>query len=54
MLREFEFIEIYSGIFDMMALISIILFTYSWYSTLKPFAVRKILPREFKSDKKYH
>lgn len=54
MLREFEFIEIYSGIFDMMALISIILFTYSWYSTLKPFAVRKILPREFKPDKKYH
>ena len=46
-IREFEFINEASGIFDMMALISILLFTYSWYSTLKPYANRKTLPREF-------
>lgn len=46
-IRDFEFINEASGIFDMMALISILLFTYSWYSTLKPYANRKTLPREF-------
>jgi hypothetical protein len=49
MIREFEFInEKYSGFFNMLALLSIVLFTYSWYSTLKPHANRKILPREFR------
>jgi amino acid transporter len=50
---EFEFISEASGIFDMMALISILLFTYSWYSTLKPYAHRKTLPREFRPPKEY-
>jgi len=49
MIREFEFVnEKYSGFFNMLALISIVLFTYSWYSTLKPHANRKILPRELR------
>ena len=52
LLHEFEFIkEIYAGIFDMMALVSIVLFTYSWYSTLKRYANRKILPHELISLK---
>ena len=52
MIREFEFVnEKYSGFFNLLALISIVLFTYSWYSTLKPHANRKILPREFVSVK---
>lgn len=52
-IRNFEFInETYSGFFDMMALISIVLFTYNWYSTLKPYAHRKILPHEFTPKKK--
>lgn len=46
-IRGVEFINEASGIFDMMALISILLFTYNWYSTLKPYASRKTLPREF-------
>ena len=46
-IRGIEFINEASGIFDMMALISILLFTYNWYSTLKPYASRKTLPREF-------
>jgi hypothetical protein len=46
-IRGIEFINEVSGIIDMMALISILLFTYSWYSTLKPYANRKTLPREF-------
>ncbi len=52
-IREFEFINDAYGIFDILALISILLFTYSWYSTLKPYANRKTLPREFKSGKEY-
>lgn len=52
LIREFEFInDIYSVFFDMMALISIVLFTYNWYSTLKPYANRKFLPREFTPKK---
>lgn len=53
LIRDFEFINEASGIFDMMALISILLFTYSWYSTLKPYANRKTLPREFIPKKEY-
>lgn len=52
-IRDFEFINEASGIFDMMALISILLFTYSWYSTLKPYANRKTLPQEFIPRKEY-
>jgi hypothetical protein len=52
-IREFDFInDTYSGFFNIMALISIVLFTYSWYSTLKPYANRKILPREFTPKEK--
>jgi amino acid transporter len=52
-IRKFDFINETSEIFDMMALISILLFTYSWYSTLKPYANRKTLPREFRPRKEY-
>jgi len=52
-IREFEFIKEASGIFDMLALLTILLFTYNWYSTLKPYAYRKTLPREFKPGKEY-
>src|SRR5574341_335308 len=49
MIHEFEFVDVrYSGIFDMLALICIVLFTYSWYTTLKPYATGKSFPREFK------
>ena len=45
MVQQF-FEEKYFEIFEMLALISVILFVYSWYSTLKPYAYRKALPRE--------
>src|SRR5659263_494786 len=48
MLREFEFIETYSGIFDMMALISIVLFNYIQIMTIS-----KNLPGYWVSITKY-
>lgn len=47
--RDLEFVnEKYFGLFNMLALLSIVLFTYSWYKTLKLYSKRKILPQEFR------
>jgi len=51
-IRDLEFVnEKYIGLFNMLALLSIVLFTYSWYKTLKLHSKRKILPQEFRPDK---
>jgi len=51
-IRDLEFVnEKYYGLFNMLALISIVLFTNSWYKTLKLHIKRKILPKEFRPDK---
>lgn len=47
-IRDLEFVnEKYLGLFNMLALLSIVLFSYSWYKTLKQHSKRKILPQEF-------
>ena len=49
MVNELEFLKGKNfGILDALALASIVLFTYNWYSTLKPHANRKSIPQEFK------
>ena len=51
-IRDLEFVnEKYIGLFNMFALLSIVLFTYSWYKTLKLHSKRKILPQEFRPKK---
>lgn len=42
-----EFLNsVHYGIFYLLAQVSIVMFVYNWYSTLKPHANRKSLPRE--------
>lgn len=51
--RDFEFVnKNYFELFDMLALLSIVLFTYSWYKTLKMNSKRKNLPLELRSEKR--
>jgi hypothetical protein len=51
-IRDLEFVnEKYFGVFNMLALLSIVLFTYSWYKTLKLHSKRKILPQELRPGK---
>jgi hypothetical protein len=51
-IRDLEFVnEKYFGLFNILALLSIVLFTYSWYNTLKLHLKKKILPQEFKPKK---
>lgn len=51
-IRDLEFVnEKYFGFFNMLALSSIVLFTYSWRKTLKMHSRRKILPQEFMPKK---
>ena len=51
-IRDLEFVnEKYFGVFNMLALLSIVLFAYSWYKTLKLHSKRKLLPKEFMPDK---
>jgi hypothetical protein len=45
MIHQF-FEDKYFKIFEMLALVSVILFAFSWYSTLKPYAHKKALPQE--------
>lgn len=51
-IRDLEFIdEKYFGFFNVLALLSIVLFTYGWYETLKLNTKRKVLPQEFMPKK---
>lgn len=51
-IRDLEFVnEKIFGVFNMLALLSVVLFTYSWYKTLKLHSKRKILPQEFRPKK---
>ncbi len=42
---------IYSGLFGMLALISLVLFAYEWYGVLRAIAPKKSLPRELTGAK---
>jgi len=51
-IRDLEFVdEKYFGIFNVLALLSIVLFTYGWYETLKLNTKIKVLPQEFMPKK---
>ncbi len=48
-MREIELFKVtYFDLFNLLAIISVVLFTYSWYSTLKPHAKEKIIPQELR------
>lgn len=51
-IRDLEFVDgNYFGVINMLALLSIVLFAFGWYKTLKPHSKKKILPQEFWSKK---
>jgi len=48
-IRDLEFVnEKYFGLFNMLSLLSIVLFTYGWYKNLKLHSKRRILPQELR------
>ncbi len=51
-IHDLEFInEKYFRVFNILALLSIVLFTHNWYKTLKQHRKKKMLPQEFRHEK---